>query len=78
MKKNSVNFEMDYYIEKAVKRYCKENSISMDQFMEDAALFRLEAGEYENRNREDIDEEFRESAENMIFEAEGDFYKKKH
>jgi hypothetical protein len=77
MKKNIVNFEMDYYIEKAVKRYCRENSISMDQFMEDAVLDRLEAGEYE-RSRGDFDEEYREAAENMIFEAEGDFYKKKH
>ena len=45
--------------------------------MEDAVLDRLEAGEYE-RSRGDFDEEYREAAENMIFEAEGDFYKKKH
>ena len=57
MKKKSVNVEMDYYIEKAVKRYCKENRISIDQFMEDAVLVRLEAGEYGKRDSAEYDEE---------------------
>lgn len=79
MKKKSLSVEMDYYIEKAVTRYCIENRISIDQFMEDAVLDRLEAGEYGERGSAEYDGEPGAGyPENMIFETEGDFYKKKH
>lgn len=78
MKKSSISVEMDHYIEKAVKRYCRENSISLEKFMEDAVLDRMEAGE-NGISAAAYDEEYAsEAADNMIFETEGDLYKKKH
>ena len=78
MKKSNISVEMDHYIEKAVKRYCRENSISLEQFMEDAVLDRLEAGE-SGLSAAAYDEEYPlEAGDSMIFDTEGDLYKKKH
>ncbi|MGD0566469.1 MAG: hypothetical protein ABSA34_03955 [Candidatus Goldiibacteriota bacterium] len=78
MKKGNITVEMDHYIEKAVKRYCRENSISLEQFMEDAVLDRLEAGE-DGLSAAAYEEEYPAGpGDNMIFDTEGDLYKKKH
>ena len=81
MKKIVLNMEVDSYTEKAVKKFCRENGMSVEKFIEEAIFEKLEAEELQKGSfltEETDDAPEAETADNMLFDSDGDSYKKKH
>jgi hypothetical protein len=81
MKKISLNMEVDPYMERAVKNFCRENGLSVEKFIEEAIFEKLEAEELETGSfltGETDDASGNNVSESMLYDPDGDFYKKKH
>ena len=81
MKKIMINMEIDSYTEKAVKKYCRENSMSVEKFIEEAVFEKLEAEELQKGSflgEETDDSPVDDHTGNALFDSDGDSYKKKH
>ncbi len=81
MKKIVLNMEVDSYTEKAVKNFCRENGMSMEKFIEEAIFEKLEAEELQKGSfltEETDDAPDTDTGDNMLFDSDGDSYKKKH
>ena len=81
MKKIVLNMEVDSYTEKAVKNFCRENGMSMEKFIEEAIFEKLEAEELQKGSfltEETDDAPDTDAGDNMLFDSDGDSYKKKH
>ncbi|MEI7542318.1 MAG: hypothetical protein WCJ94_03595 [bacterium] len=81
MKKIILNMEIDIITEKALKKFCKENKMSVEKFVEEAIFEKLEAEEMQKYSflTEDTDD----SADTDIFgitpfDSDRDSNKKKH
>ena len=81
MKKIILNMEIDSYTERAVKKFCRENSLTVEKFIEEAIFEKLEAEEMQKGsflNDEPDDAADTEVSENLLFDSDGDSFKKKH
>jgi hypothetical protein len=81
MKRIVLNMEIDAYTERAVKKFCRENGLSVEKFVEEAIFEKLEAEEMEKGAfliEETDDSTDMEAPENMLFDSDRDSYKKKH
>ena len=81
MKKISLNLEIDSYMERAVKNFCRENGLSVEKFIEEAIIEKLEDEELQKGSfltGKTDDASDTEVSENILYDPDGDFYKKKH
>lgn len=81
MKKITLNMEIDSYTERAVKKICRENGMSVEKFIEEAVFEKLEAEEVQKESflTGDADEQAdNEGADNILFDSDGDPCKKIH
>jgi len=81
MKKITLNMEVDAYTERAMKKFCRENALSVEKFIEEAIFEKLEAEELQKGSF--LTEETDDAADtdvpgNILFDTDGDSYKKKH
>lgn len=81
MKRIVLNMEIDAYTERAVKKFCRENGLSVEKFVEEAIFEKLEAEELEKGAfliEETDDSPDTKVPENTLFDSDRDSYKKKH
>jgi hypothetical protein len=81
MKKVALNMELDAFTEMAIERFCRDNNMTVEEFVEDAIFEKLDSDGMDIDPIADDDSNDMaksKTQENTLLNFDSEFYKRKH
>jgi hypothetical protein len=81
MKKVALNMELDAFTEMAIERFCRDNNMTVEEFVEDAIFEKLDSDGMDIDPIADYDSNDMaksKTQENTLLNFDSEFYKRKH